>query len=154
LEREHDLDVQPWCRWGRTHHDYAVTSYVPSAANFGINFFEDGHIAGMPDESLDVSIIANGADPLISPLSLNTIPNTLADWAARFAVAITGSGTFDYQGTAYDFTLTDATIAATPLPASLGLMVTALAGLGAATWRKRTPRDARGLHKTAGFSAT
>lgn len=102
----------------------------PPTANFGADFFVDGTITGHHDRVLDFSIIANGADPALAPLTLATIPPTLSDWAARFAVAIISSGTLAYGGTTYSFDLTEANVATTPLPAALPLFLSAMLGLG------------------------
>jgi hypothetical protein len=120
----------------------SFTRYFPPTANFGFNFSQDGRIAGLQGEWLDVTFLANGADPLIPPPTLTSIPSTLAGWSAYFAVAIASSGTLQYDGSTYDFAVSEATITATPLPPSLVLMITALSGLGIAAWRRRLPSRA------------
>ena len=105
-------------------------------ANFGADFFVDGFISGHPGQSLDIWTRANGADASIAPLTLETIPATLTDWAARFAVAILATGSLSYGGTTYSFDLTQVDIAATPLPASLLLFLSAMLGLGGFAWQR------------------
>lgn len=105
--------------------------------DFGADFFVDGTISGHPGQSLDIFTRADGADASIAPLTLETIPATLADWAARFAVAIIASGSLSYGGTNYSFDLTQMDVATTPLPASLLLFLSAMLGLGVVGARQR-----------------
>jgi hypothetical protein len=116
-----------------------ATLYKENAAptaNFGADFFVDGHSVGHSDQSLDIWTRANGADASIAPLTLATIPATLTDWAARFAVAIIATGSLSYGGTTYSFDLTQVNVAATPLPASLLLFLSAMLGLGGLAWQR------------------
>lgn len=114
------------------------TQYIdPTTANYYADFYADGFLAGFPGDNLSVHIDAISADSSIPPLTLSTLPATLADWATYFAVRIRANGTLNYDGSKYDFDLTEAKIATTPLPASLVFMLTAFTGLAGVGVMKR-----------------
>jgi hypothetical protein len=87
-------------------------------------------------DGLGLNFFSLGTDPSLPLLTLETMPTTLSQWVALFG-SITAEGEAISDGILKNFTITDYSIVTTPVPASVLMFGTALAGLGAAAYRRR-----------------
>ncbi len=103
--------------------DTTFTNQVPAL------FFADNFTA-----------MLNGTIPLtLSGGSVSTFSYGGALAAGNYTLVITGTDSGAFGGA---YTLNLSAVAATPIPAALVLFLTALGGLGAATWRRRSMGEA------------